>query len=208
MRYIYLILVLCVLSGCAQPLRPPEISSGSDASRSQDIGIVTGKGIVNVRIIPIAAQQDNSGALGNAIEIETYSGTPGMDPDCCRHQTVIPTEELPVFIDRLRAISSSLKTRNGSPPRDSKELSASAGKDLHVVFPSGSGTGSVVSGNPQEDGIAVPISAKNLDEFIRLLDEGAAYLASPITPPTPMPPTIVSPPTPRPDEKSFFELDQ
>jgi len=171
--------------------------------------MVTGKGVVNVRAITIAGQQDKSGALLNGIEIETYTrGTPRMESDCCRHLTLIPKEELPVFIDKLRSISSILKTSKGSSNGDSAELSASAGKDLHVVFSLESGTGLVVSGNPQIDAIAVPISAKNLDEFIGLLDQGATYLASPITPPTAAPRTT-APPSIRPhDERSFYEFDQ
>jgi hypothetical protein len=209
MRYIYVILVLSVLSGCVQPRPYHEVSSGSDARHTQDIGIVAGKGVVNVRAITVAGQQKKSGALGNAIEIETYtSGTPRMEPDCCRHQTLIPTEDLPAFIDKLRAISSTLKAHNGSSRDNLPDLSASVGKDLRVVFSLKSGTGSVVSGNPQIDGIAVPISAKNLDEFIGLLDKGAAYLASPIMPPIAAPPIAVSPPIRPPDEPSFFETGQ
>jgi hypothetical protein len=209
MRYIYVILVLSVLSGCAQPRPYHEVSSGSDAIHTQDIGFVAGKGVVNVRAITAAAQQEKSGALGNVIEIETYtSGTPRMEPDCCRHQSLIPKEDLPAFIDKLRAISSTLKTHHGLSRSDSKELSASAGKDLHVVFSFKSGTGLVVSGDPQIDGIAVPISAKNLDEFIGLLDKGTAYLASPVMPPIAAPPIAVSPPIRPPDEPSFFETGQ
>lgn len=209
MRYIYLILILSVLSGCAQPRHYPDVSSESGARRSQDIGIVAGKGVVYVRAITIGGQQDNNGALLNGIEIETYTkGTPRTEPDCCRHQTLIPTDELPVFIDKLRSISSILKNSNSSLRSDSTKLSVSAGKDLRVVFSSGNGTGSVVSGNPQIDGIAVPISAKNLDEFIGLLDTGAAYLVSPIMPPIAAPPMATSPSTRPPDERSFFEYDQ